>query len=251
MRYSEAHTRRDELERILFSEGYVSSADMAQRIGVSEMTIRRDLLRLEGDGRARRVAGGAAAPGSGSLPFERRDSVDAAQKRAIAAVAAEVVGGAATVALDAGTTVAALAPLIDAGTVVTHSLPIITALARSRPHALIAAGGHFQPDTRSFAGPLAEATLRGIRSDAAVLSATAVTAESLWGTNALDAAIKRILAEQADTVVLLADGTKLGATAPLLIARVGIVDVLVTDERADPVVLAAIVSSGVTVRMAR
>jgi DeoR family transcriptional regulator of aga operon len=84
-----------------------------------------------------------------------------------------------------------------------------------------------------------------------VLSATAVTAESLWGTNALDAAIKRILADQADTVILLADGTKLGGTAPLLIARLGIVDVIVTDERADPMVLDAIASGGVTVKMAR
>jgi DeoR family fructose operon transcriptional repressor len=250
MRYSGAHTRRDELERILSSEGYVSSADVAQRIGVSEMTIRRDLLRLEGDGRARRVAGGATAPTGGGVPFERRDGVDAAQKRAIALVAAEVLAGAATVALDAGTTVAAVAQLLTAETVVTHSLPVITALADRRPHALIAAGGHYQPDTRSFAGPLAEATLRGIRFDAAVLSATAVTVDSLWGTNALDAAIKRILAEQAETVVLVAGGRKLGATAPLLIAEVGIVDILVTDERADEAMLDAIEASGVTVRIA-
>ena len=107
---------------------------------------------------------------------------------------------------------------------------------RARPGAtaLIAAGGHYQPDTRSFAGPLAEATLRGIRCDAAVLSATAVTVDSLWGTNALDAAIKRILAEQADTVVLLADGDQARRDAPRSSSpALSIIDVLVTDDRAD------------------
>lgn len=249
MRYTGAPARRAELERMLASEGYVSSADAAQRMGVSEMTIRRDLQLLESDGRARRVAGGAAA-GSGGLPFERRDAVDASFKRLVAEAAIEELAGAETVALDAGTTVAAMTPLVRADIVVTHSLPVITALAGRRPESLVVAGGHYQADTRSFAGPLAEAALQNIRTDVAVLSVTAVTADALWGANALDAAIKRILAAQAQRVVLVADGAKLGARAPLRIADTSIVDVLVTDARADAAVVDALRARGLTVRIA-
>jgi DeoR family fructose operon transcriptional repressor len=152
--------------------------------------------------------------------------------------------------MDAGTTVAAMTPLVRATTVVTHSLPVLTALAGRRPDALIVAGGHYQADTRAFAGPVAEAALRGIRTDVAVLSATAVSADALWGANALDAAIKRILAAQAERVVLVADGAKIGARAPLRIADTGIVDVLVTDARADESVVTDLRARGVTVRIA-
>lgn len=248
MRYSVAPARRAELERLLATEGYLSSADAAQRMGVSEMTIRRDLQLLELDGRARRVPGGAT-PGGG-LPFERRDAVDAPYKRLVAEAAIHEIAGARTVALDAGTTVAAMTPLLQAETVVTHSLPVITALASRRPSALVTAGGHYQPDTRSFAGPLAEATLRNLRTDVAVLSATAVTADALWGTNALDAAIKRILAAQAERVILAADGAKLGARAPLRIADVSIATVVVTDSRADAGIVDALRAQGVIVRIA-
>ncbi|WP_308493054.1 DeoR/GlpR family DNA-binding transcription regulator [Microbacterium terrisoli] len=249
MRYTSAPARRVELERLLASEGYVSSADAALRMGVSEMTIRRDLRLLEVDGRVRRVAGGAAPVGAG-MPFERRDEVDGSYKRLIAEAAVAEIAGCRTVALDAGTTVAAMTPLLRAETVVTHSLPVITALASRRPESLVAVGGHYQVDTRAFAGPFAEAMLRNVRTDVAVLSATALTADGLWGTNALDAAIKRILAAQAERVVVVADGAKLGARAPLRIADTAIADVVVTDARADVAIVAALRARGLTVSIA-
>lgn len=249
MRYTGAPQRRAELLRMLTDEGYLASADAAERMGVSEMTVRRDLQRLDDEGRVRRVAGGATLAGA-ALPFERRTAVDASYKRLVVEAAAAELDGADTVALDAGTTVAALTPLVRARTVVTHSLAVVTALAGRRPDALICAGGEYQSDTRAFAGPIAEAALRSVRTQLAVLSATAVTADGLWGTNSLDAAIKRVLAEQADRVVLVADGAKIGATAALRIMDVARVNVLVTDVRADAAVLDRIRAQGVAVRIA-
>lgn len=234
---------------MLATEGYVSSIDAAERMGVSEMTIRRDLQLLENDGRARRVAGGAVA-GGGGIPFERRDTVDTAFKRLVAEAAIDEIADARTVALDAGTTVAAMTNLVRADVVVTHSLPVVTALAGRRPASLIVAGGHYQADTRAFAGPLAEAALANVRTDVAVLSATAVTADALWGESALDAAIKRIIAAQAERVVLVADGAKIGARAPIRISDASIVHVLVTDSRADADVVAALRAQGIAVRIA-
>lgn len=250
MRYTGAPERRAELERLVAADGYIASAEVAQRLGVSEMTVRRDLRLLEQEGVLRRVAGGATIASAG-VPFERRDEVGAIQKRAIAELAAAEAAGAEVVALDAGTTVAAVAPLLHGSTIVTHSLPVIEALSREPEPRLIAAGGHYQPDTRCFAGPLAEEALRGVRCDVALLSATAVGLDGLWGTNVLDAAIKRVLARQSSRVVLLADADKLGRTSVVRIADLDIVDVLITDGRADTQVLARFEAAGIDVRIAQ
>lgn len=250
MRYTGAPERRAELERLVAADGYIASAEVAQWLGVSEMTVRRDLRLLEQEGVLRRVAGGATIA-SASVPFERRDEVGAAQKRAIAELAAAEAAGAEVVALDAGTTVAGVAPLLHGSTIVTHSLPVIEALSHEPEPRLIAAGGHYQPDTRCFAGPLAEETLRAVRCDVALLSATAVGLDGLWGTNVLDAAIKRVLARQSSRVVLLADADKLERTSVVRIADLDIVDVLITDARADGEVLARLEAAGVDVRIAR
>lgn len=250
MRYTDAPERRAQLERQIATEGYLSSSAAAARLGVSEMTVRRDLRMLEQQGLVRRVAGGATTASLG-VPFENRNALGAAQKRAIAAVAAEEASTARTIALDAGTTVAATVPLLPDATIVTHSQPVIDDLARAASPRLIAAGGHYQPDTRSFAGPLTEQMLRGVRCDLALLSATAVGADGLWGANALDAAIKRVLAQQSTRVVLLADADKLVASAPVRIMDIDQVDVLITDARADAAALAPFRAAGVEVRIAR
>lgn len=249
MRYTDAPERRAHLERRIRADGYLSSAGAAQELGVSEMTVRRDFRMLEAHGTVRRVAGGATLAADG-VPFERRDSIGAAQKRAIAELAAVEAAAAETIALDAGTTVATLVPLLQAATVVTHSLPVIEALTRSGKSELIAAGGHYQADTRSFAGPLTEETLRGVRCDLAFLSATAIGADGLWGTNALDAAIKRVLAHQSARVVLLAGAEKLSQTAPVRIAGLDIIDTLITDSGADAAALTPFEDAGVEIRIA-
>ena len=253
MRYTNAPERRAHLERRITTDGYLSSLAAAHELGVSEMTVRRDLRMLEEQGAVRRVAGGATVV-SGGVPFEGRDAVGAAQKRAIAELAAVDAATAGMVALDAGTTVAALVPLLGPSTVVTHSLPVIEALTRAGSPRLVAAGGHYQPDTRSFAGPLTEETLRGVRCDVAYLSATTVGADGLWGTNALDAAIKRVLAQQSTRVVLLADAGKLSGAHPgsaaVRIAGLDLIDVLITDGRADAEALAPFEAAAIEVRIA-
>ena len=136
MRYTEAPARRAELLRRLGSEGYVSSAALAEEFGVSEMTIRRDLRQLHSEGHARRVTGGASLPAGGQrgASFEERDLSAAAEKAAIAAACAEHLAGVDTVALDAGTTVAGVAALLDPGTtVVSHSMPVLATCTERLP----------------------------------------------------------------------------------------------------------------------
>jgi len=253
VRYTEAPARRAELLRRLEQEGYLASSSLAAELGVSEMTIRRDLRQLESEGLARRVIGGASLPGwtTAGLPFEARGASGAREKQAIAEAAVALLGDATTLALDAGTTVAALAPLLRPGvSVVTHSLPVLAALEARGDIDLVGIGGHYQGETRSFAGPLAEAALDALTADVAVLSATAVDERGLLGSSILDAPLKRRLAAIARRVVLLADAAKLGGHAPIRLGGLDLVDVLVTDDRADEAALAPFRAAGLEIVVA-
>lgn len=252
MRYTEAPARRDELLRRLAAEGYVSSSRLAAELGVSEMTIRRDLRQLDLDGLARRIPGGASLPHLGhGLPFEERDRSGGAEKLAIAAACLPLLDGAAMVALDAGTTVAHLAGLVQPGTtVLSHSIPVITATAARDDVELLAVGGVYQRDTRSFAGPGARRAIADYSIDVAVLSATAVDASGVLCANAHDAELKQELARVSATTVLLVDHSKLGARAPIRFGTLDLIDVLITDAGADADDLRRLADAGVRVIVA-
>ena len=253
MRYTEAPARRDELLRRLGAEGYVSSAGLAAEFGVSEMTIRRDLRQLATEGLARRVPGGASLPGADGVgvPFEERDRSGGVEKRLIAAACLPLLDGAVTVGLDAGTTVAPLARLLAPGTrVVTHSAPVISACTQRDDVDLVAVGGEYQPTTRSFAGSLARHSLEALSLDIAVLSATALDRSGLLCANTLDAEVKQAMAASARMCILLADASKLGARAPIRFGALDLVDVLVTDDRAEPHDLALLRGAGLHVIVA-
>ncbi len=230
VRYTEAPARREELARRLRAEGYLGSATVARDLGVSEMTIRRDLRQLELDGLARRVVGGARLADGAGIPFEERTRTGAWQKRSIAARAVEVLGAASTVALDAGTTVAPLGALLPAGTtVVTHSVPAITACAGRDDLELISLGGVYQTETRAFAGPTTRAGLEALSVDVAVLSTTAIDDVGVLCASVLDAEIKRGMSAIARRTVLLADSSKFRARASIRFGALSMIDTLVTD----------------------
>lgn len=231
MRYTEAPARRAELLRRLSSEGYVSSAAVAEELGVSEMTIRRDLRQLHVEGHARRVAGGASLPTGGvrGASFEQRDLSAAREKAALAEFCAERLAGARTVALDAGTTVAGVAALLDSGTtVVTHSAPVIATCTEREDLSLIALGGTYLPETRAFTGQATRDGLARVSVDVAVLSATAVDATGLLCANDVDAEIKQAMRASARTAILLVDSSKIGARAPIRFGSLESIDVLIT-----------------------
>lgn len=236
MRYTEAPARRAELLRRLSADGYVSSASVAEEFGVSEMTIRRDLRQLHLEGHARRVAGGASLPlgGARGLPFEERDHHASRQKAAIAAACALQLEGAATVALDAGTTVAGVADLLSPGiTVVTHSVPVIATCTERDDLSLIVLGGTYLRDTRSFTGQSVREGLSRVSPDVAVLSATAVDATGVLCANDLDAEIKQAMAAGARRTILLVDSAKIGARAPMRFASLGSIDLVITGDDLD------------------
>lgn len=229
MRYRQADARRTEILRVVGRTGYVASAELASALGVSEMTVRRDIEKLAAEGELERVLGGAWLGGTARPAFGVRAGLASDAKRAIAQHAASLLDRG-TIGLDSGTTVALLAPALPAHSgVVTHSVPVIEAVERRDDLDLIVAGGVYQRATRSFVGPAVLHALEGLALDVAVISVAAIDDGWLLGGDALDAAVKRALIAAARRVLVVADASKVGARAPIRLARLDAVDDLVTD----------------------
>jgi DeoR/GlpR family transcriptional regulator of sugar metabolism len=243
------------LERVSEQQS-IHIGELAQEFGVSEMTIRRDVARLERDGFLRRTYGGATAHVTRSLElaFNARALQHTGPKRLIGMAAAELVRDAATMFVGIGTTTEQFAQFLPGRrdlTVITGSVPIASLLGTRSPRVVIL-GGTVRRDELSCIGPVAAATVRRYHADVAVLGAAGLTVRhGVTELNDDEAEIQRLMVEHSDSLVMVADGTKLGFTAPVQVIDAERIDTLVTDEGAPPEEVSALQALGVHVSIAR
>jgi DeoR/GlpR family transcriptional regulator of sugar metabolism len=235
--------------------GRVAVAELAQDAGTSEMTIRRDLDLLQSQGLLRRVRGGAVgvALRGEVIPFALRARQGAEVKRRLAGMVAELISDGEAVALDNGTTCLAVARELAgrAITVMPLSLHSAVVLGESARTKLIMPGGEVSSPELAAYGAAAEAGVRGIHFDTAVVSSCAALPAHGLTTNTLaDTAMKRALIESSARVVLAIESVKLERTAMVTVASAEAIDILVTDADADPDALEAYRSAGVEIRLA-
>jgi DeoR/GlpR family transcriptional regulator of sugar metabolism len=226
------------LERVSEQQS-IHIGELAQELGVSEMTIRRDVARLERDGFLRRTYGGATAHVTRSLElaFNARALQHAGSKRLIGMAAAELVRDASTMFVGIGTTTEQFAYFLPARQdlmVITGSIPIASLLGTRSPRVVVL-GGSVRRDELSCIGPVAAATVRRYHADVAVLGAAGLSVRhGLSELNDEEAEIQRLMAQHSDTLVVIADSTKLGCTAPVRVTGAERIDTLVTDDGAPP-----------------
>ncbi|MEU8508345.1 DeoR/GlpR family DNA-binding transcription regulator [Streptomyces brevispora] len=231
--------RLDLTLRLVQGSDRVSVSELSHRLGVSEMTVRRDLDALERQGLVRRVHGGALATRSREegAGFAAREPWQATTKDRLGAAVAAMVEPGSRVLLDAGTTtvhvaehLAERAPL----TVAVLSLQAAVSLADRPGIDLLVVGGRSRPGERSLVGPLALRTLEALAFDCFVLSIGGVHAEYGWSEFSLDdAAVKQAALAGATRTIAVADATKLGVRAFSQVAPLDAVDDFVTDTAAE------------------
>lgn len=120
--------RHDRIVEFVGARGEASVQELADRFGVSLMTVRRDLMLLEEGGRVTRTHGGAilTRPGVVAFSFQERGDRCAAEKRAIAEAAARMIKPGSTVALDSGTTTLEVAITLQRRELIRGKLPGVT-----------------------------------------------------------------------------------------------------------------------------
>jgi DeoR/GlpR family transcriptional regulator of sugar metabolism len=225
--------RRQRVLDLVSQRGFVSLADLAQLVRVSESTVRRDLDYWHQQGSVRRTHGGAIYVGDGSaLPaLEERASRQIEEKRAIARAAAARIKDGDAVLLDGGTTTLEVARLLQGRSmqIVTNSLPIANLFASSRETDLVMLGGYVYPKTGVALGPLTVRMLPDIHVNQALLSVGGLTAKGLFNSNLLLVETERQMMRCADEVVVVADHTKIGRPALAFLCELNAVDTLIVD----------------------
>jgi DeoR/GlpR family transcriptional regulator of sugar metabolism len=207
-----------------------------ERLGVSDMTVRRDIEVLATRGLVTRVHGGATAAGSSvdEPGFAAKSGLHTAAKQAIAAAAAALIEPGASVALSAGTTTHAVASAlltVPRLTVVTNSLRVAEVLHESPRDDLtvVLTGGERTPSD-ALVGPVAVAALRRLHVDWLLMGVHGMDAEAGFTTpNLVEAETNRALVASARRVAVVADNSKWGVVGLSTIATLDEVDVVVTD----------------------
>ena len=224
------------LERVR-DEGAVRVAALVRELGVSDMTVRRDLEQLHDQGLLEKVHGGATATTDSALfepGFAAKSSLQEREKQAIADAAIGLVTPGSAVAISAGTTTHVLARrLADVPglTVVTNSVPVAEVLYRAgRPDQTIVLTGGVRTPSDALVGPFAVATLRTVHVDLVFMGVHGMDPRTGFTTpNLLEAETDRALVDTARRLVVLADHTKWGVIGISSFARLDQAEVLISD----------------------
>ncbi|SHF55057.1 transcriptional regulator, DeoR family [Jatrophihabitans endophyticus] len=226
--------------------------DLAEELGVSASTVRRDLREMDERGLLTRVHGGASVLDTDVEPvLSSRSAERSEQKRRLGEAAAERVPDGATVLITGGTTTETMLPFLagrERLTVLTNGLNIAYQLARYPEISVVVLGGVLRHDEMSLLGPIAEHVLAEFHVDLAFSSAFGVDPEhGISGANVTEAGTDRRMLQSADKLVVLADSSKFGRRGPVRSARVDQISCLVTDGDAPAPALQAFRAQGVEV----
>lgn len=229
----------DEVRR----RGGVRVNELTRKLGVSDMTVRRDLDALARQGVLEKVHGGAVPVAEASTHepgFEAKSSLELTAKEDIALAAAALVAPGAAIALSGGTTTFALAhQLLDVPdlTVVTNSVRVAdvfhaaqrTSGTRQGAATVVLTGGVRTPSD-SLVGPVADQAIAALHFDLLFLGVHGISVEAGLSTpNLAEAETNRRLVQSARRVVVVADHTKWGVVGLSSFAALDRIDTLVTD----------------------
>jgi len=248
-----AAERRKTILELIEKQNSISVGELCRMLGVSDMTVRRDLRILSNSGLLERVHGGALARRGRSYepPFFIREKEYAWQKQLIGKRAAELVNQGDSIALDVGTTTLELARCLTNTpnlTILTASLPIANVLAESPNLRLILTGGQVRPQEHSLIGHIAERAYKEFHVDKAFIGVGGLHPEAgLTEYNLEDTLVKRSLITNTGQVIVLADSSKLGEICLAFVAPISAVDILITDSGASPTVIEQLSAAGVEV----
>jgi DeoR family glycerol-3-phosphate regulon repressor len=247
-----AMARQTAILDLVKREGFVSVSRISEGLGVSDMTVRRDLELLQERGLVDRTYGGAVRRGvyeTEEPAFERRGRVNAEAKAAIAVAAAALIEPRETVGLDVGTTLLALASELVSRSdirVFTNNMRAAMAMSGGRSPVYMP-GGQVRDAELSIIGAAAVAQLKTYFLDRVFIGVSGLTEAGLFDYSIEDTEVKRAFIEQAEHVVVLCDSSKFDRRSLALVSSLSEIDTLVTDAPPPPHLADALAQAGTNI----
>jgi DeoR family transcriptional regulator of aga operon len=245
--------RQNQIYQYLFRSQRISISEICAYFSVSQATARRDLETLAGVGKIQRVHGGAivlteAPPES---PILQRDREQREEKIRIGQAAATLVYDHATVFLGSGTTVLEVARALRNRTdltVITNSLAVVNVFAGSGTTNLICLGGVLRASELSFIGHITEQALAEVRADKVFIGTRAISLEhGLTHEFLPETKTDRAILKAGQEIIVVADHTKFGRSATVLLTPLESIQTLVTDHTTSKEITDAIRLRGIRV----
>lgn len=246
--------RRQEILMLANTHASVSVDEVARRFGVSRETARRDLARLDAEGRLRRVHGGALKTAV-EPALGQRMTENAPAKQAIARAAAALFEAGDTLMVDAGSTTAFFASALAEAprlTLMTNSVEVAArAGAAAVHHRIYLIGGEYHAEAGEAVGSVALEQIERFRADHAVITVGAIDAlRGVMDYDVEEAMVARVMLRQARRLTVLADATKFARVALVQVCELAAVARLVTDRVPDAALAEAMRRAGVQIVVA-
>ena len=220
--------RQDKVRQLLEEQGTVSVKEISDALGVSDMTIRRDLEELASLGEIERVHGAMLRH---EYSHSEKRTKHAEEKLQIARRAVELIEEGSTIFLGTGTTVEQMASMLPACRlrIVTNSLSVFNLLESREDCDLCLVGGMYRRRTAAFVGPTAEDTLRALGIDAAFIGANGILDGDVSTSNMDEGRIQQLAFSKADSRYLIADSSKIGKRDFYTFCRLDSLDAVVCE----------------------
>jgi DeoR family L-fucose operon activator len=245
--------RWQRIVQLVNEKGSMRVTELSELCQVTEETIRRDLDRLEAEGKLMRSHGGAVSvkEAQTEVPFMERETAHADFKNSIAKEAISHIQEGDRIILDASTTAWYMAKMIPdmAITIITNSMKVALEVSGKEKIQVISTGGLLSPKSLSYVGPLSERSLDMYHAHKLFLSCKGVHVQrGISESNELQALIKRKMISIADETYLLADHSKFGMQDLTQVADWSDIQHVITDRLTNKDALARIREKGVNVK---
>jgi DeoR family transcriptional regulator of aga operon len=227
--------RRQYIVALAQQHGRVLVEELSQSLGISRITIRKDLDYLQGRGALQRTHGGALLPGVGALSdpsLQEKEGLHSQEKQRISAAAVSMVQEGQCVLLDSGTTTTAIARALKKFshlTIITNAVNIAAELSGTDFEVLLT-GGALRKNSFSLVGPLAEDMLRDMHADILFLGVDGFDLEvGLTTPNVMESRVNRAMVKASSMVVAVCDSTKFNRRSLSKIVDASAIHHVITD----------------------
>jgi len=244
--------------------GFISYRDLEAQLDASPATIRRDLSRLEEQGRIIRVHGGAKLVSvSGAhnnqpfrlsgTPFAQAITQNLARKQAIGRAAAALCERGEGIMIDGGTTTLQMCPHLEGLDlqVLTNSLHIVNALLPQAGTRILLPSGSLFREQNIILAPAGEDSMPRFHAPKLFMGAAAVGPQGVMQQDVILVAAERRLIDRAERLILLLDSSKFLVSSGAIVCGLDELDVVITDDGISQPMAAALTAAGVDLIVAR